>query len=77
MAHLRPVTDRITERWHIAIAKEQPKLGPHFRTREVNESGLRLITLNALHSYIEDCRTYSGYPDANEIAESSSLPARK
>ena len=79
MAHLRPVTDQITEPWDIVIAKEQPKPKPSplFCTRKVFEPGFRLTTFHPRHSYIEDCRTYNGYPEDTEMADKLLPPGRK
>ena len=66
---LKPVANQIVELWNIAVAKKQPKPSPLFCVRKVADAGFRLTTFNALHSYIEDLRTYGGSPDANIIAE--------
>ena len=75
-AVLRPVANQITRLWEIAVAKKQPKPNPLNCVRKVADAGFRLKTFNALHSYIEDCRTYGGFPDAEEIINKL-LPSKK
>ena len=66
-AVLEPVADKIVNLWDIATAKNQPKPSPLICVREVAEAGFRLRTFNALHAYIDNCRNYGGFPDADEI----------
>ena len=66
-AVLKSVAQKIVNLWGIATAKKQPKPNPLLCVRKVVKAGFRLKTFNALHSYIEDCRTYGGFPDAAEI----------
>ena len=64
---LRPVADQITRLWDIAVEKKQPKPNPVLCVQKVVRAGFRLSTFKALHTYIEDRRTYGGFPDADEI----------
>ena len=75
-AVLKPVAGKIVNLWDIATAKKQPKPNPMLCVRKVVDAGFRLHTFNALHSYIEDLRTYGGSPDADEIINKL-LPPKK
>ena len=66
-AVLEPVADKIVNLWDIATAKNQPQPSPLICVRKVAEAGFRLRTFKALHGYIEDCRYYGRFPDADEI----------
>ena len=66
-AVLKPVAQKIVNLWDIATAKKQPKPNPLLCVQKVVKAGFRLQTLKALHIYIEDCRRYGGFPDADEI----------
>ena len=66
-AVLEPVADKIVTLWDIATAKKQPKPNPLLCVQKVVKAGFRLKTFKALHGYIEDCRYYGRFPDADEI----------
>ena len=66
-AVLEPVADKIVNLWDIATAKKQPKPDPLLCVRMVVKAGFSLHTFKALHGYMEDCRYYGGFPDADEI----------
>ena len=68
-AHALPAVNQITELWQIALDNKQPKPDPRPCVRMVVDIGFRLQTFTALHIYLEDCRYYAGFPDAQEIIQ--------
>ena len=77
VAHLKPVTDQITELWNIAVAKEKPKPDPISCIKKIADAGFRITSLKALHIYLKDCRYYNEFPDAQEIAARLFPPGKK
>ena len=77
VAFLKPVANQITELWHIAVAKKQPKPDPLSCVRKVADAGFRLHTFAALHTYIKDCEHYGGFPNPEEIVAKLLPPNRK
>ena len=68
-ATLKPVANKITRLWEIAVKKKQPKPNPVICIHEVVDAGSRLKTFNALHAYIDDCRCYDNLPNTDEIID--------
>ncbi len=76
-AVLKPVANQITRLWEIAVAKKQPKPDPLDCVQKVAQAGFRLHTFKALHGYIEDCRRYGGFPDADVIVNKLLPPKQR
>ncbi len=75
-AVLKPVAQKIVNLWDIATVKKQPKPSPLLCVQKVVKAGFRLHTFKALHIYLEDCRRYGGFPNADEIVNKL-LPSQK
>ena len=76
-AVLKPVASKVVNLWDIATAKKQPKPSPILCVRKVVDAGFRRQTLKALHIYLEDCRRYGGFPNAEEITEKLFPPGKR
>ena len=76
VAHLKPVANRITELWNIAIAKKQPKPTPMSCIRKVTDAGFRLHNFNMLHGYLDDCFSYDWFPNPVEIIDKLFPPGK-
>ena len=74
---LRPVADEITRLWEIAVENKQPKPSPILCIQKVVKAGFRLSAFKPLHTYLEDCRRYGGFPDAQEIADKLLPPKQR
>ena len=68
-AVLEPVANKIVNLWDIATAKKQPKPSPLLCVQKVVKAGFRLHTFVALNAYLDNCRRYGGFPDADEIVD--------
>ncbi len=76
-AVLEPVANKIVNLWDIATARRQPKPNPLLCVQKVVKAGFRLKTFKALHGYIEDCRYYGRFPDADEIVNKLLPPKQR
>ncbi len=76
-AVLKPVASKIVNLWDIATAKKQLKPSSLLCVGKVVKAGFRLHTFTALHIYLEDCRRYGGFPDADEIVDKLLPPKQR